>query len=483
MHNYSLRVLLLLLICLFPGVARSASLLETTGDSMSTNPLGARLYSTGPGATYFNPTLLLDQPKSFTSGTIYLFQNLSISYLPKGTGFDVPESIFDSIPQDPDGPSYRPLPTNLLRQGRGSYEPETFAQFLSIGSVFHFARETVAFGFLALLPVKAFQTQSPFYVDEREQYFTNSLHFELFEDRFQESVISFALAGKLNKWLNLGLGLTMKQLATTTSELFLPDASQQEVSFMNSQIEVVTVFIPHLAASSHFHKRGFVTTTVHLQGESKTEGASNIQFFNYQNQQGDDTTTQTFTMVHGWQPLRVALAGGWLFGSKNRGVEVGSTILWSRWSNYVDRHGETPFDPWSDTFSVTLSAKGKLDKNTLGLDAQFVPSPVPSQEGRSNYVDNHRVAFNLGFSRRFAMNGLEMRAGATAQFVYLFERSHAKNPDHPDPVFDEFVDSKDIVTDDPNPESTGFQTNNPGWPGFSSKGWLLSIGLWLKILL
>ncbi|MDA3863503.1 MAG: hypothetical protein PF689_06495 [Deltaproteobacteria bacterium] len=465
------------------SLASATTILETFGDHNSINPLGNKIFSSGAGAVYSNPSLLLNQKKSFTIGIVNYYNGLNISYLPKGSQYNVPESIFDSIPINNQNPVYRPLPTSLLRNKRGSNKNEVYSQYLSLGTVIPFAKGNVVFGFQAVLPLKAFQVQSPFYVDEREQYFSNSLHYELFEDRMQASVISFALAGKMNSWLHVGAGLTMSQTAMTTTELYMPDASEQEVSYLNSNIEITTSFIPHFAAALILSKQALLTATVHLSGESRTEGVSDIQFYNYQNQEGDEKTLQKFTMVYGWQPLRAALAGSYKFGSKGSSLTLGGTLMYYKWSDYVDRHGEKPVNPWQDTFSAVLSVQCEMGETNLGFDAQFVPTPVPVQEGRSNYVDNNRLAFSLGVSHPFTWHGLEMAAGISAQFHYMLSRSHAKNPDDPNPVIDEFVDSKNIFSDEYMPESGGFQTNNPGYPGFSSEGWMTLFSLWLKIAL
>ena len=51
-------------------------------------------------------------------------------------------------------------------------------------------------------------------------------------------------------------------------------------------------------------------------------------------------------------------------------------------------------------------------------------------------------------------------------------------------AFDEFPDNAVNPVEDPTaplPEAQGLQTNNPGYPGFSSEGWLLAAGLSLEM--
>jgi hypothetical protein len=64
----------------------------------------------------------------------------------------------------------------------------------------------------------------------------------------------------------------------------------------------------------------------------------------------------------------------------------------------------------------------------------------------------------------------------------LIPRSVEKSPTAPHPVIDEVDDrAVDVASGDPLPGANGLQTNNPGYPGFSSSGWLLGGGLALRL--
>jgi hypothetical protein len=78
------------------------------------------------------------------------------------------------------------------------------------------------------------------------------------------------------------------------------------------------------------------------------------------------------------------------------------------------------------------------------LDAMFVPTLVPLQTGRNNYVDNDRISTAAGFD-------------------YDFKAFDSRGR--------------------PIPSAAGLQTNNPGWPGFASSGMLFGGGVNLALLL
>ncbi len=63
----------------------------------------------------------------------------------------------------------------------------------------------------------------------------------------------------------------------------------------------------------------------------------------------------------------------------------------------------------------------------------------------------------------------------------LLGRSVEKSVDAAHPVIDEVPDdATNIFTGDPIPEAVGLQTHNPGYPGFSSGGFVLGAGISLR---
>jgi hypothetical protein len=43
-------------------------------------------------------------------------------------------------------------------------------------------------------------------------------------------------------------------------------------------------------------------------------------------------------------------------------------------------------------------------------------------------------------------------------------------------VVDEFPESVDLMTGETLADAVGFQSNNPGYPGYASEGWLFTFG-------
>jgi hypothetical protein len=104
------------------------------------------------------------------------------------------------------------------------------------------------------------------------------------------------------------------------------------------------------------------------------------------------------------------------------------------------------------------------------VDFRYVPSPVPEQIGRSNYVDNDRVGAALGADIAWQIGPVRLRPGAQLFVDRLLQRHNTKDDAR---IVDELPDGSIYgSTHAPVPGTQGLQTNNPGWPGFASAGWI-----------
>jgi hypothetical protein len=87
---------------------------------------------------------------------------------------------------------------------------------------------------------------------------------------------------------------------------------------------------------------------------------------------------------------------------------------------------------------------------------------------RSNYVDNDRVG--VGFGGDVLVTLLKIRPGFQVFADRFVPRTQQKDDSR---ITDEVPDGSIVTsTGAPVAGSQGLQTNNPGWPGFSSGGWL-----------
>jgi hypothetical protein len=111
-----------------------------------------------------------------------------------------------------------------------------------------------------------------------------------------------------------------------------------------------------------------------------------------------------------------------------------------------------------------------------------VPSPVPPQQGRSNYVDGDRAGAALAFEERVTVLGTRWGLGLGVGLQRILARTERKSAAAANPVMDEFPESVDLSSGKPLADAVGFQSNNPGYPGYASEGWLFTFGASIRTL-
>jgi len=151
-------------------------------------------------------------------------------------------------------------------------------------------------------------------------------------------------------------------------------------------------------------------------------------------------------------------------------------LIWQSFkSSYLDRHGQSPSVygqalAWRDTASGALGVRQTYKDARAFLDFRYVPSPVPEQIGRSNYVDNDRFGIGVGADVLLHLPAA-FRPGIQLFADRFIPRHNTKNGSM---LVDELPDGAVFSSGSTAavPGAQGLQTNNPGWPGFSSGGWL-----------
>ncbi len=468
-----------------PAAVRATPVYEALGAINSTTPFSARIIPAGPVSAFFNPSLLVYQDKGFFVGLYYLHQELDIDYMDRPAGADISAAAYDSRPVDGatvPADQVRPVPTSSLSSARGADSPVRDGGYIGFGTTVHTYKRYLTIGFFMQMSLSSFQSQNPYFVDEREQYFSNSLHFELLDDRLANASLVFALASQPVRWMSLGIGLTMATTATTTSRIFVGDFSRGNAPLVSPEVSIGTTFVPHAAVTFEPIENLLLSLVFHWKYGSTMTTGTEQQMWNYTYPDGESVSVYEYRFNYGYLPIRLGLGVSWTGdGGSRLKYTVAATATWNKWSDYIDRHDTAPTLAWHDTFPVTLAGKFMVDgAHEVALDMMFQQSPVPDQDGRTNYVDNSRLGIATGYTYHLPVNKFKLTFGAQFQCQYLFPRSVVKSPDSADPVRDEFPDSIYYVTDKVVAESAGLQSNNPGFPGFGSSGWIMGAGVRLS---
>lgn len=485
-----------------PRDAHASPLQELVGDTGSTAGLQARTVAGGSGAAYFNPALLGDTPEGLTLGVFALNQRIGIELAGRpGTPYAIPEGIENLTHATGERFDNYPIATNYLqfgraktarnaaflarpRQGAGSgHDTRTYE---TVGIVVKLFDDFLSLGFHALIPNGEFTKMRAFFNDEREQYFSNSLHPELYSDRMTALTIALGAGIKLTDRLSIGAGATFALAASVGAGAYVADTGNLGKIQLDIDAGVNIGIAPHFGLKYDPTKRLRLSVTAH--SPQRVELGADFKFL----LANGIEQSSGLKFVLDYTPWQIGVGAAYeLIRDDAQSLILAGSLLYAAWSAYVDRHGDRPSPAyaWADTVAPVVGFHYRLGRLSGALDLTYAPTPVPAQTGRTNYVDNDRVAATLGVQYRLPLFGTTVTAGAQAQVHRLVPRFQAKlaTPTRPDGAIVAPERVKDELPDDahksgePVPGAEGLQTNNPGWPGFGSGGWILGAALYLSV--
>ena len=487
--NMTISKLIAVLVLFLSFSVNASSVLELMGSSDSVNSFTSRTLSTGAEAAYFNPAYLVMMEDSFRIGYGIMLQSKQINHFAKDSKYDVSSEIYGADQSELTGNGrYVPIATEDLINRRGSSDYDSFDMMITIGAVKSIWKNRLAAGTYIVLPTSGIQTQDPFYNDEREQYFSNSLHYELYGDRLKQFSMAFALGGKVSNFLSLGFGVAVTTYTVTQNRVFVPDGSDPSAQIINAKMKVGGSAAPYFSFVANPLKGLNLTGTFHFPTNTGVVELNNeMQVWNW-NYEGDERYLEASSvMTAGYQPIK--FSGGIYYDFDFRGYKLTpmGSFEWTRWSTYINRHGETPADKWLDTFSGNWGFHIQNKDRKAAIDFTFIPSPVPKQDGRENYVDNDRFGFSVGYNEYFHFKDFSVGGGISSSVQFLLKRVEEKNLKRSEKdggIIDEFPDDATNYFDMEGgfPSAQGLQTNNPGFPGWESKGFVLGVGINIEVL-
>jgi hypothetical protein len=252
----------------------------------------------------------------------------------------------------------------------------------------------------------------------------------------------------------------------------VPSLADLDAVLIDSQVGVSLSLSPHFAVLFTPLRWLELSATAHSPQGTEIETG-----FSYVIATGiEQRASQRF--VYGYLPWTFGLgAEVELLRSYAHTLGAAVTGTYALWSSYRDRHGERMHgdDAWNDAPAVSAALQHRVGPLQSALDVSFALSPVPEQTRRTSYVDGDRIGLGLGSSYTFAVMAQPAHVGVHAQFQRILpEHTHKDADAQRDEVPD---DAEGGVPRGPIEGREGLQTNSPGFPGFSSDGWLLALGI------
>ncbi|HSW61594.1 MAG TPA: hypothetical protein VLJ60_12400, partial [bacterium] len=311
-------------------------------------------------------------------------------------------------------------------------------------------------------------------------------------DRLKQFSMAFALGGKVGDFLKLGAGLSVSTYTVTKNRVFVPDGTDPKTQIINSKMKVGSSVSPYFSFVANPFLGLNLTGTFHFPRNTGVVELNNeMQVWNWD--YGDDSKkylAASSSMTAGYQPMKFSIGLFYDFVVAGYTISPMAAFEWSRWSTYINRHGEKPLDKWDDVFSGMGGLHVKHRQRKAAIDLAYIPSPVPAQDGRENYVDNNRLGFSVGYTEYFHFESFSIGGGISSSAQWLLKRTEMKDDKRPEEdggLVDEFPDDTPYYG---IPEGAvaydkakkGLQTNNPGFPGWESSGFVLGIGISVEVL-
>jgi hypothetical protein len=483
--------------------AEASPLFETMGPVGSDGAMSPSAAGASAASTYFNPALLIDAEDSALFGFAVLSEQIALTLDGRKGGAEVPLAVAgrDVLGGDGQPISNATVPTQWLDQGcdegtrKGQCSAPAFGArprqsrgssgntraYVALGLVRELIHDRLKLGLYGLVPVSRLTTASTFYNDEREALFSNSLHPELYGDRLTAISLSAAAGFKLLDTFSVGIGVSLGLTNAASSATYIRDSSNYDSLLINNQVGVTVAASPQIGVSYkpfsrlrfggalHAPEAFVIDTTI---GATLPSGAQ---------------SGATKSEVHDFMPWRASFGVEADVVNRARwGLGLAASAKYGFWSAYLDRHGASPSTygsdlAWKDTLTWAAGVRPKYGPARGWIDMQYAPSPVPDQIARSNYVDNDRVGMALGTDVTVEVGGARLRPGLSLVGYRLIRRHNTKVDAR---MIDELPDSAIYAgSREPVPGAAGLQTNNPGWPGFASEGWVYGGTFTLDVLL
>lgn len=443
---------------------------------------GAKSISYANGGTAVNddyssifgcPAAISFGVQSIGASFIVGVNQLGINLSPRPSGYD-PGDIGSGNPVIPY--KYR------LKQRADPPQPPDIYGF-EVGTTLTPFVDWLTLGILAYIPVSGLGRQYTYFADEREQYFSNTLHYELYGEQLISQQILIGASALPLKWFSAGLGLRMLPSSDTNTLVLIPNPVYQTYQEMNLRVETsLNLGVMAGLMFSIFDDQFRFAATFRDKIEMNVSGKTTVQIKGFE-------TSDEYPF---YQPLDFTILClprqfVWAAAYKNDFFNVAADLTFSQWSNYKDNHGNDA--GFSDTYSFSIGGELKAtDWLKIRSGFGYRPSPVPAQSERTNYVDNDMYLLGIGAVFDLNIEGKSLELNLFTQMQFARGRNEVKNSAAHYPACAEGVerlcdeipdDIKDIRSGKPLKGVAGLQTGNPGWPGFSSGGWIGLTGIQL----
>ncbi|MGB9735099.1 MAG: OmpP1/FadL family transporter [bacterium] len=341
---------------------------------------------------------------------------------------------------------------------------------ISVGITHDFIADFVRIGIALYTPLSDTQQQITHYADESEALLTNKLYFEMLENTTEQQIILPTIAFKVLPFLSIGGGVSLFIKSMTYSYEYFPNPLNQSIWYMNVANTQKYTYVANIGILFHPSDRFKVGLSYMSADDFPIIGAA----FVHLNTNGipfiPSYFTQTIDKILFYSPAHASI--GIMYKPMNN-LELSGDLTWVNWSSYINNYDTKPqqesyTDPrtgvtyagqaFNDIYVPKLGIAYKpVEKWCVMAGYEYEPTPVPPQMRRTNYVDSVKNVLSTGVSYIMPYNEGHIHFTLDFQGIILGDRKTYK-----------------IIAVDADPNVAGIQ--NPGYPGYESKGYIWDTG-------
>lgn len=444
-----LQIFAFILCCaLAPSTVR-ANMLDMFGVSSRSQGMGhvGTASASDFSALYYNPALLVWAPNALTLEFTYGYSDVQVLPWDRPSGYD---------------PKHYDL--RLRSRSDDTAIPSLFG--MTVGFNTNLGTDFLAAGVMAYLPASGVGNLIGRFPDERQQLFTNQVHMELVGERLQTQSILFGVSFRPTDWLALGAGFSYAFNSDAVANVYTPNPTKPAEAEIALDVEQDTVLAIIAGIAVDLGKGFRVGVSVRESQGFELSGTNLIQLHGMEGTQ-DYLVKQPMNLFFHYAPTMVNL--GVSYASKPFSLAFDGTFL--RWSQYRDNMDQEA--GFVDTLEFGLGGELATFGAKTRFGIRYAASPVPEQTGRTNYADNDRIMVSTGIGGKLKLLGTKVGLDLHLQGTFLPQRDHTKSVP---PSLVGCAESPSFLCDE-DLEMPGLQTGNPGFPGFSSGGFILTAGL------
>ncbi|MBN2717190.1 MAG: outer membrane protein transport protein [Deltaproteobacteria bacterium] len=429
-------------------------------------------------ALYYNPAGLAEAQTEASANLGLTINLLQIQLWERDDAFDISQDAYDGTPVAPvDASFFPPVATTQNANKRDNTKYNELSTSLILGLTLDPGSETIRFGLAVFIPLQK-TNSTTYYPDSREQHFSNSLTFSTLGQKAPGPIFMMGTGIKLARWLKFGATMLMYRRNTTHYNALLASPATDAYSALNvvkKESQITPGFNLGLEIDPH-EKFGIGLSYRHRMYTGQTL-VSAIETYDYTSETpppGDARFQADTGFVTDYNPSDLTL--GVRFGNHCPWV-FNIDATWRMWRWYKATGDGTENDEFHDVVIPKLSFEyeinGRLD---LRLGTAYLVNPVYTQDAETNFVDNDRVKLSLGL-------GIDIpwppnaQLDFHAQLQFLVPEENAKRTTN---MNDEFPESVNVDTGELLGDSR-IQTNNPGFPGYESRGIIITMGTALSV--